>query len=128
MLVLARKVGQTVRLPNQDVTVHVVAVSGQTVRLGVEAPSDVAIVRGELEETRTPPASPAVPAAEPSRDLAELRVALDRLTDRVSATERAIAACGDGAAALSELRSELKRAGRLLDRVSGRDGTPSLAC
>jgi len=48
MLVLTRKLGQTLRIGN--ITVMVVRVKGQEVRIGVEAPDDVVITRGELSD------------------------------------------------------------------------------
>lgn len=49
MLVLSRKIGQSLRIGDQ-VRVTVVAVSGQGVRIAVEAPSDISIYREELYE------------------------------------------------------------------------------
>lgn len=51
MLVLSRKPGETVRIDG-DIKVHVLEVRGNTIRLGFEAPSDVTIVRGEVEDCR----------------------------------------------------------------------------
>ena len=48
MLVLSRKVGEEIRIGN-DIVVRVNRVSGGRVSIGVEAPDDVKIVRGELE-------------------------------------------------------------------------------
>lgn len=50
MLVLARKTNQTIRIGDQ-ITISVVSVRGRTVRLGIEAPGDVRVVRGELTIT-----------------------------------------------------------------------------
>lgn len=47
MLVLTRKPGQTVQIGN-DVTVTILEVTGDRVRLGIAAPADVTILRGEL--------------------------------------------------------------------------------
>ncbi|MCL6478378.1 MAG: carbon storage regulator CsrA [Peptococcaceae bacterium] len=47
MLVLARKKGQSVIIGN-DVRVCVVEVSGETVRLGIEAPAGMEIFRSEI--------------------------------------------------------------------------------
>lgn len=47
MLVLSRKCGQTVRI-GQDVTVTLLGVRGQVTKIGVDAPSWVRILRGEL--------------------------------------------------------------------------------
>jgi carbon storage regulator len=48
MLVLSRKVGERILLPNSNIVVTVVAVQGNRVRLGVSAPADVAVYREEL--------------------------------------------------------------------------------
>lgn len=48
MLVLARRPSETIVFPNVGITLKVVRVKGQVVRIGVEAPADVAILRGEL--------------------------------------------------------------------------------
>lgn len=47
MLVLTRKTTETIRIGN-DVTITILRVKGQTVRVGIEAPRDVRVVRGEL--------------------------------------------------------------------------------
>jgi carbon storage regulator len=47
MLVLTRKVGEQV-VVGEDIRVTVVAVNGQGVRIGIEAPDDVVIRRQEL--------------------------------------------------------------------------------
>ncbi|CAN5407307.1 hypothetical protein BH11PLA2_BH11PLA2_34360 [soil metagenome] len=51
MLVLSRKIGEKIRI-GTDVLVTVVRIGPTTVRLGIEAPEDVEIVRTELEEQR----------------------------------------------------------------------------
>ena len=48
MLVLSRKVGQRILIGDQ-VTITVVRVSQQTVRIGVEAPMELPIVREEIK-------------------------------------------------------------------------------
>ena len=59
MLVLTRKVGERIQLGDK-ITVTLVKISGNMVRLGIEAPPDVAVVRQEL----APPS-----AIEPSSDV-----------------------------------------------------------
>ena len=49
MLVLTRKVGERIRV-GDDVVITVVRINGTTVRLGVEAPAHLAVVRQELAE------------------------------------------------------------------------------
>jgi carbon storage regulator len=47
MLILTRRVGETLMIGN-DVTVTVVAVNGNQVRIGIGAPKDVAVHREEI--------------------------------------------------------------------------------
>ena len=49
MLVLSRKENQTIRFPNLGVSVEILRVEGSRVRVGVDAPKEVRILRGELE-------------------------------------------------------------------------------
>jgi carbon storage regulator CsrA len=48
MLVLSRKIGQEITI-GSDVRVVVHRISGNRVTLGIEAPREVSILRGELE-------------------------------------------------------------------------------
>ena len=48
MLVLSRKQSERIRL-GKDIVVTVVRVAGDKVRLGIEAPSDMVVLRDELE-------------------------------------------------------------------------------
>ena len=58
MLVLSRKVGQRIVVPDCELTVMVIAIEGKSVRLGISAPNDIAVYReevwqmSELEEVR----------------------------------------------------------------------------
>jgi len=49
MLILTRRVGETVMV-GEDVTVTVLGVKGNQVRIGVNAPRDVAVHREEIYE------------------------------------------------------------------------------
>ena len=49
MLVLSRKVGERIRIGN-EVVITVVRVTGGGVRLGIEAPADLPVVREELHQ------------------------------------------------------------------------------
>jgi carbon storage regulator len=49
MLVLSRKVGERI-LIGENISVTVVRITGGGVRLGVEAPSDMAVIRQELKD------------------------------------------------------------------------------
>ncbi len=57
MLVLARRLHERLVLPGLGVTVEVVALKGGVVRLGIQAPPDVMVMREELLDR------PATPAA-----------------------------------------------------------------
>ncbi|SRR5581483_2271034 len=51
MLVLRRKAGEAIVL-NGTITIHVLAVEGERVKLGISAPPEVVIVRSELLENQ----------------------------------------------------------------------------
>ena len=55
MLVLSRKAGDTLVIDNQ-ITITVTKISGNRVTLGIKAPNDVRILRGELQEFEIAPA------------------------------------------------------------------------
>ena len=48
MLVLSRKTGEQIVLPESDVTVTVLGVYGKKVRLGIAAPSEISVHRSEI--------------------------------------------------------------------------------
>jgi carbon storage regulator CsrA len=48
MLVLSRRLNEKIVLPSLGVTVQVLAVRGGAVRLGIQAPPDIAVLREEL--------------------------------------------------------------------------------
>lgn len=58
MLVLSRKSGESIQLSG-DIRITVIGISGHRVRIGIEAPDDVRILRGELpnwsRNTNRPP-------------------------------------------------------------------------
>jgi carbon storage regulator CsrA len=66
MLVLTRKLNQQIRI-GDDVTITVLRVKGNTIRIGVEAPRNVRVVRGELQ---------------PLSQRLELEIPLDALIDQ----------------------------------------------
>ena len=61
MLVLSRKIQEQVRI-GDNITLTILQVKGKTVRVGIEAPRDVRVVRGELP----PKENHAVPTEEES--------------------------------------------------------------
>jgi carbon storage regulator len=48
MLVLSRRCRETIVLPGDGVTIRVLEIRSNRVRLGIEAPSGVSVLRGEL--------------------------------------------------------------------------------
>ncbi|MGP0065955.1 MAG: carbon storage regulator [Isosphaeraceae bacterium] len=50
MLVLSRKLGERILVPTCEMSVTVVAIEGNTVRLGITAPTEVGVYREELWE------------------------------------------------------------------------------
>ena len=51
MLILTRKPGEVIRI-GDDVTITVLGVSGQQVRLGIEAPAHVVVDRAEIRQRK----------------------------------------------------------------------------
>jgi carbon storage regulator len=49
MLVLSRKAGQSIKI-GDDVTVHVIQMNSNQVRIGIDAPDDVLILRSEVKK------------------------------------------------------------------------------
>ncbi len=49
MLVLQRKEGQSI-LIGEDIEIKIMAVNGHSIKIAIEAPKDVSIVRKELQE------------------------------------------------------------------------------
>lgn len=50
MLVLSRKTNETIKI-GDDIELRILEVKGETVRLGIEAPKSVEILRGELVQS-----------------------------------------------------------------------------
>ncbi len=48
MLVVSRKENQSVVFPSLGISVDIIRVAGRTVKVGIQAPSDIRILRGEL--------------------------------------------------------------------------------
>ncbi|WP_164104606.1 carbon storage regulator [Candidatus Laterigemmans baculatus] len=85
MLVLTRKVNQQIRL-GEEITITVLRVQGNSIRLGVEAPRDVRVLRGELE-----PHQAAAPRQAPATEKLEFDLEFDgsELASVLAATESA---------------------------------------
>lgn len=71
MLVLSRKESQRIRL-GDSIVITIVKISGDKVRIGIDAPGDVLVLRDELEPRDKPLEMEAAPA-EPQEDAVPLR-------------------------------------------------------
>jgi carbon storage regulator len=61
MLVLSRKLGERILVPHCDLAVTIVAIDGNTVRLGLSAPAEVGIYREEVWQRVCSEREPSVP-------------------------------------------------------------------
>ncbi len=64
MLVLSRKVGEKIMV-GDNITIVVNRVSGNRISLGIDAPANVRIVRGELSKTASEPQEDTAQSAPP---------------------------------------------------------------
>ncbi|HWR41475.1 MAG TPA: carbon storage regulator CsrA [Patescibacteria group bacterium] len=71
MLALTRKIGERIVIDNQ-IVVTVVEIRGESVRLGIEAPNEIKIYRGELYDAIVNENREAV-ASNPAKDLNVLK-------------------------------------------------------
>jgi carbon storage regulator len=68
MLVLSRRQGERLLVPQCDLVITVVAVRGKAVRLGITAPGEVQVYREEVwRRDRSPGDRPAPPGGRPRR-------------------------------------------------------------
>ena len=65
MLVLSRRVDETIVFPNLGVTIRLLRIKGQAAQIGIDAPPHLAVLRGELAPNR-----PVAPERGLSHDLA----------------------------------------------------------
>lgn len=74
MLVLTRKLQQQIKI-GDNITVTVLRISGTTVRIGVDAPRDVRVVRNELPpEAANEAADPLISTAETPAEKPQARI------------------------------------------------------
>jgi carbon storage regulator CsrA len=58
MLVLTRRAAQQIAFPNLGITLSVIRIQGNAVRLGIEAPPQVRVLRGEISRASPTPIEP----------------------------------------------------------------------
>jgi carbon storage regulator len=100
MLVLSRKPGEAIAVPQCDLSVEVVSVRGKTVRLGISAPPEIAVHREELIDAIR---AEAVADSTPDRNL------WDELADDLSETAYQIALRHEPAASWMTLELDVWR-------------------
>ncbi|QDT01675.1 carbon storage regulator [Rubripirellula lacrimiformis] len=66
MLVVSRRTGETIEFPSVGVVVRVVGLGKSRIQLGVEAPREIAIMRGELVKNSSAASNPANDYSRPS--------------------------------------------------------------
>jgi carbon storage regulator len=59
MLVLSRREEESIRMPDLGVTVKIVHIQGQRIKLAIEAPKDVTVCRKETARAHSDERSPA---------------------------------------------------------------------
>ncbi len=69
MLVLTRKHQEKIRIGN-DITITILRTKGKSVRLGIEAPAEIPVIRGELSFEEAPAASEQEPELEVESNVA----------------------------------------------------------
>jgi carbon storage regulator len=80
MLILSRKVGESLII-GDDVTVTVVALNGNQIRLGISAPRHVRVLRQEILQAMQEENRAAANTAQPSRRLDDVVRKWHRKTD-----------------------------------------------
>lgn len=58
MLVLSRRANDQILIPSLGITLEVLSIKGNVVKLGIDAPQNVRVMRGELLEKQAEPTEP----------------------------------------------------------------------
>jgi carbon storage regulator CsrA len=129
MLVLTRKLQQQIKI-GDDVTVTILRVKGQTVRIGIDAPRQVRVVRGELPKNGEGAVDEAMPAeltlTLTGREEPEQGDAADHTGDEHLAAAQAVALEAAATPRLPQ-RKRFNRAGTPPLRLAMASASPSLA-
>ncbi len=78
MLVVSRKQNQSITFPNLGISVEILRIAGKAVSVGVKAPTDVRILRGELTSNADSPTNGSSPSNKPSSVAHSLRNQLNK--------------------------------------------------
>ena len=118
MLVLSRKEAEKILFPTLGVTVEVLRIRGNRARIGIEAPSEVPVVRQELSGLKAVEFTTEVPpSAQLSRLLRAVRQRLDRASLSLNQLHRRLENGGDSQA--QQLVLDIFRELNSLDKESG---------
>lgn len=122
MLVLTRRPNETIVLPAHGVTVRVLSARTNAVRIGIEAPPDVTVLRGEVQDRQQQWAEP--DASAPVRGLANRRVETAR--KGLAEAQRLLAAglTSEAAETLQRIDEDLIMLERRLGGSPGAMATP----
>ena len=55
MLVLSRQTNDSIFFPELNISIEILQIKGKTIRIGIDAPSEFRIIRGELNCSSKPP-------------------------------------------------------------------------
>jgi carbon storage regulator CsrA len=125
MLVLSRRLHEKIVFPGIPATVEVVAFKPGVVRLGIEAPPEVTVLRGELQPRPEPAADPPPPAqvsALVAKRLSVLGQGLTLLREQLRTGRTP-----DAAQTLDEVEDELRLLGLRLAAELSRSPSPPAA-
>lgn len=115
MLVLTRKTQQQIQIGN-NIVVTILHVKGQAVRVGIEAPSDVRVVRGEIADKPAKASSVGPAATAPMAQHAAARATIGTpATSDFSSPQQPQPMVGESAGLFPYLR---RRAGRSFEQAS----------
>jgi len=134
MLVLTRKLQQQIKIGEQ-ITVTILRVKGNTVRVGIQAPRDVRVVRGELPKDTVEPEAVTPQDGQPSDATMLIDPQLER-SAKMTAVSREVVDVSDETATLtgkstcptesSETAAALSAAHLPLRRIRNRHGVGPL--
>ncbi|HPM82505.1 MAG TPA: response regulator [Candidatus Anammoximicrobium sp.] len=118
MLVLTRKESEKILFPTLGVTIEVLRIRGNRARIGIEAPSEIPVVRQELSGLKSVEFTAEVPpSVQLSRLLRAVRQRLDRASLSLNRLHRHLETSGDGEA--QQFVLDVFRELDSLDRESG---------
>ena len=117
MLVLTRKNQEQIRI-GDNITISILKIKGNTVRVGIEAPRDIRVVRGELPtfeameqfdvEIEPAPVEASGDGSDEETSVSELEwVVMKKLAGRKKKACLPVRRCGDEKTALSESKLQV---------------------